>query len=130
LLIFGALPFSLYKSINLFNPRYSFLIAVGLLLIIGPLFGIQLNQFDHLALQRDGVIVEGAITKRYQFKPSNREPEWMIQATFQVDGQDYVTFPAEDEKNEWLEKMEIEVIYSKRSPGINMLYFMYKEALE
>lgn len=130
LLIFGALPYSLHKSLDLFYPKYSFLIAIGLLLIVGPLFGIQINRFDQLALERDGVIVEGTITKKYQFKPSNRDPEWLIQATFLVNDQEYVTFPQEDEQNAWMEKMKLDVIYSKRNPGINMLLFMYKDSSE
>ncbi len=130
LLIFGALPFSVYKAISLFYPKYSVMISVGALLIIGPLFGIQTNRFDQLALKRDGQITSGTIIQKRQFKPSNREPQWLVTAKFEVHGQTYETFSLEDKKNELEQGQEIEVIYSKRNPNINTFHFMYKEELE
>lgn len=64
LLIFRALPFSVYKAIELFYPKYSAMIAVGMLLIIAPLFSIQINRFDQLALERDGQITQGTIIQK------------------------------------------------------------------
>ena len=130
LLIFGAFPYSVFKTLQLFYPKYSFLIAVGMLLVIGPLFGIQLNRFDKLALDRDGEIVEGSISKKYQFKPSNRDPEWLIQGSFQVKGQEFSTFPIQDKNDEFVEGTSLDIIYSARNPAINMFYFDYKTANE
>lgn len=130
LLIFGALPFSAYKTLELFYPKYSVLISVGLLLIIGPLFGIQINRLDHLALERDGQITQGTIIQKKQFKPSNRDAQWLVKAKFEVYGQTFETFSLEDKKNELEKGQEIEVIYSKRNPNINTFHFMYKDELE
>lgn len=130
LLVFGALPFSAYKAIELYYPKYSVLIAVGFLLIVGPLFGIQINRFDHLALGRDGQITQGTIIQKTKFTPSNRDAQWLVKAKFEVHGQAYETFSLEDKKNELQQGQEIDVIYSKRNPNINTFNFMYKEELE
>ncbi|NJN27416.1 MAG: hypothetical protein HC819_16300 [Cyclobacteriaceae bacterium] len=124
LLIFGALPYAIFKALNIFYPKHSFLLAVGMLLFVGPLFGVQLTRFDRLALERDGQIAAGAISKKFQFKPSNRDPEWMVQATFEVNGRSYVTFPQKVEEDQYVEGMEVEVVYSHRNPDINMLMDM------
>lgn len=130
LLIFGALPFSAYKTLELFYPKHSVMIAVGFLLIIGPLFGIQINRFDQLALERDGQVVQGTIIQKKQFKPSNRAAQWLVKAKFEVQGQAFETFSLEDKKNELEQGQEIEVIYSKRNPNINTFHFMFKEETE
>jgi hypothetical protein len=130
LLIFGGLPYSIFKAMQLFYPRYNYVTAVALLFFIGPFFGIQLNRFDQLALERDGLITKGIITKKYEFKPSNRGPEWLIQATFKANGQEYQTFPQEDENNSYRQGEELDIIYSVKNPEINMLHYKYMEATE
>lgn len=127
-LIFGALPYSVFKALGLIYPKYSFLIAVGSLLIIGPLFGMQLTRFDKIALSRDGEVAEGVITKKWEFKPGNREPEWLVQVSFDVNGQTYETHPQVDATNELKENQEMKVMYSKRNPTINLPFFIYKAA--
>jgi len=125
-LIFGAFPYSVFKAIGLIYPKYSFLIAIGSLLVIGPLFGMQLTRFDEIALSRDGEVAEGIITKKWEFKPGNREPEWLVQVSFDVNGQIYETHPQVDATNELKENQEMKVMYSKRNPAINLPFFIYK----
>jgi len=129
-LIFGAFPYSVFKAIGLIYPKYSFLIAIGSLLVIGPLFGMQLTRFDEIALSRDGEVAEGIITKKWEFKPGNREPEWLVQVSFDVNGQIYETHPQVDATNELKENQEMKVMYSKRNPAINLPFFIYKSGSE
>jgi hypothetical protein len=130
LLVFGAFPYSFYKALKLYYPKNSFLISGGCLLIVGLLFGLQITRFDQIALERDGQITQGIIVKKWEFKPSNRDPQWLVQAEFEVNGQPYETFSLEDEKNELEKGQEIAVIYSKQNPTINTFVFMYKKELE
>lgn len=128
-LIFGVFPFSLKKTLQLFIPKYSFLIAVGSLLILGPIFGIQLPRFDQLALERDGLVTTGEIVKKWEFVPTNRDAEWLVEATFEVKGQGYATSSIVDEQNALKEHQEIEIIYSETNPNINTFHYIYLDNL-
>lgn len=129
-LIFLAFPYSLNKTFQLFIPKYSFLISVGSLFIFGPLFGVQLTSLDQLALERDGLVTSGKISKKWEFKPTNRDPEILVIASFEVGGQGYETNAIKDEKNELRELQQIEIIYSQTNPNINTLHSKFIEEKE
>jgi len=126
LLIFGGIPFSIYKVINVFHQQAAKALAFGSVLIIGPLFGYQSGKNEMIALERDGVVVNGYISEKW-YSTVNKNNEWLVKVKFQADGEWYESFSQTDEDNIFQKNQEIEVIYSERNPDLNRIYPLYKK---
>lgn len=101
-------------------------LAFGSVLIIGPLFGYQSGKNEMIALERDGVVVNGYISEKW-YSTVNKNNEWLVKVKFQADGEWYESFSQTDEDNILKKNQEIEVIYSERNPDLNRIYPLYKK---
>lgn len=125
-LIFGGIPFSLYRIIVVFHPKAAKGIAFGSVLIIGPLFGYQTGKNEMIALERDGIVVNGYISEKWLSSGNNGE-KWLVKVKFQANGKWHESFSQTDEENVFEENQEVKVIYSGLNPDLNRIYSLYNE---
>ncbi|MGQ1788556.1 hypothetical protein, partial [Saccharicrinis sp. GN24d3] len=123
-LIFGGIPFSIYKVVSIFHSQAAKALAFGSILIIGPLFGFQSGKNERIALEKDGVITTGYISKKW-YSTVNKNNEWLVKTKFNVDSVWYESFSQTDEENIFEENQKIEIIYSKRNPELNRIYSLF-----
>jgi hypothetical protein len=124
LLIFFGLPFLIYKTLNAYKLRsdISFGIAIGSILIIGPLFGIWTGNLSDKDLDKNGVLIEGIVIEKNQVrKHRSRNYEWLYRAEFKVSDEYFLTYSEEDKGNTVNEGDTVIIKYSKRNPKNNTI---------
>jgi hypothetical protein len=126
-LIFGCIPIVLFQLIKKLNLSAAYIIAALSVFVFGPTFGIHAGKLSRQALEKEGVITQGYISRKWLSNPSKDKEEWLVRAKFKVDGQIYETFTKTDEDNELKIEQSIQIIYSSRNPDINDIYFFFKE---
>ncbi|MCW3789529.1 hypothetical protein [Plebeiibacterium sediminum] len=124
ILIFGGIPISIYKVVSIFHAQAAKALAFGSILIIGPLFGFQSGKNEKIALDKDGVITTGYISKKW-YSTVNKKNEWLVKTKFKVDSVWYESFTQTDKENIYEENQEVEIIYSKRNPELNQIYALF-----
>ena len=127
ILLFGGIPILLFIIIKPYNKTVAYIIAFGSVLITGPAFGIQIGKWTYKALEKDGVTVQGKISKKSYEDQENGKGEWWVKAKFKVDGIEYETVSIPDEDNLFKVNEPVEIIYSKRNPEISEFYFMFQQ---
>ena len=124
ILIFFVIPFLIYKSIDSYKVRkdISLGIAIGSVLIIGPLFGIWTEHLSDKDLSENGIITKGIVIEKTKVrKHKSYNYKWIYRAEFKVSDQDYITFTKDDERNIVNEGDTVIVKYSKRNPENNTI---------
>jgi hypothetical protein len=125
-LIFFGIPYFLFKALAFFHREVALTIGVGSVLLLGPLFGIQCGKNEKNALEKDGIVTIGYISEKWEETYKSSQSQWRVKAKFKASGRWYETFSLHDKENKLKVKDKIEIIYSKRNPEINNIYFMFK----
>jgi hypothetical protein len=124
LLIFIGLPFLLYKTLDNYNVRrdISSGLAIGSILIIGPLFGIWTGHLSNKDLDKNGTLIKGiVIEKNHVRKHRSQNYKWLYRAEFKVSDEYFLTYSEEDKDNTVKEGDTVIIQYSKRNPENNTI---------
>ena len=118
ILIFAGFPFLLYKCLAQYIKRQDMVLglAIGSVLIIGPVFGIWSDKISEEDLSKNGVKTKAIVIEKWWHKPKSQSGEWLLRCKFTAKGQLYHTFSYEDKDNQFEIGDTLTVIYSKRNP--------------
>ena len=127
-LIFGLLPYLVYKTIDSFNTTTQWRVGLAALsvLIVGPTFGLYHNYKETEELKLKGVWTKANVIEK-KYISSKSHSGWVIQCSFNVDGKDYQTIFKDDVKNEFNYGDTLDLIYSKDFPKINEIGYLWTE---
>ncbi len=94
-------------------------LAIGSVLLIGPLFGIWSGNLSDKELDKNGIIQKGVVTKKWYVKHNNGNDEWLYRAAFNVNKKTFFTFSQKDVNNAIQVGDTILIKYSKNNPENN-----------
>jgi len=116
LLLFAAIPFTLYKTLLLFfEKKNATKYTPFIILILGPGFGIWCNYLSEKDFKSNGEVIHGKVIKRVWSSVKNRG-YWAITAEFEYNSKKYTTFPEDDKSNKFRLNDKIRVRFSTRNP--------------
>lgn len=119
ILIFGGIPFSIYKTLLLLldNKRASKFAALSIL-ILGPGFGLWSKFLSENDFKNYGKVTYGIVTEREWTRVNNRG-RWTITAEFKYNSKKFRTFSKDDNENRFRLKDKIQIRFSTRNPENN-----------
>lgn len=122
LLIFGVLPYLVYKIIKTSNRNYNSTKVFGLcalsILIVGPTSAIVQNYRENIELKVNGKVTECIVIDRKSSKN-----DWLINCKYQVKNIEFITYYHTDEKNKYRIGDTIQLIYNKEFPRMYKIKF-------
>lgn len=122
LLIFGVLPYLVYKTIQTSNRNYHSTKVFGLcalsILIVGPTSAIVQDYRKNEELRINGKVTECIVVDRKSSKN-----DWLINCKYQVGNSEFITYYHTDEKNKFKIGDTIKLNYSKEFPTMYKIEF-------
>jgi uncharacterized membrane protein YeaQ/YmgE (transglycosylase-associated protein family) len=120
-LIFGLLPYLVFKTISAFRPNTYWGIIGACLspLLIGPSFGIYHASLEIKELKNRGLWTKCiVIDEKYS---GGKIKSWLIKCTYEIEDLTYETNYEEDKLNQYSIGDTLNLIYSKDYPKIYRL---------
>ncbi len=127
-LIFGLLPYLVYKTIDSFNKTTPWRVGFAALsvLIVGPTFGLFHGHKETEELKHKGVWTKAiVIDEKYINRKSHHG--WVIQCSFLANGENYQTTYKNDDENKYAIGDTLDLIYSKDFPKIYEIGYQWTE---
>ena len=123
LLIFGLLPFIVFKTIGVFRPNTPWRIIGAFLsiLIIGPSFGFYQKYREVKELENKGLWIKCVVIEEKYSGGSKGNKGWLIKCIYKCDDSVYETNFKKDESNKYSIGDTLNLIYSKDFPKIYRL---------
>ena len=122
LLIFGFLPYLIYKVIETSNRNYDSTKVFGLcalsILIVGPTSAIVQNYRENEELKINGKVTDCIVVDRKSSKN-----EWLINCKYQVENGEFTTYYHTDEENKYRIGDTIKLNYNKEFPRMYKIEF-------
>ncbi|WP_291090341.1 DUF3592 domain-containing protein [Flavobacterium sp. BFFFF1] len=121
-LIFVALPFLVFKTVNVIKQNLSSGKIIGIcalsILIIGPTSAIFQKYRENEVLNLKGRIVNG-----YVFDRKKSKNDWLINCKYVVNGEEYTTYYNTDEENKYRIGDTVKLTYNKEFPRMYRIEF-------
>lgn len=118
-LIFGGIPFTIYKTLQFFLDKKNATKYGALsILILGPGFGIWSKYLSENDFKKNGMITYGKVIER-EWTHLNNRGRWTITAEFEYNSKRYITFSQDDNDNKFQLKDKIRIRFSTRNPENN-----------
>ena len=119
ILIFGGIPFSIYKTLLVFyNKKSASNLAALSILILGPAFGLWSKYISETDFKKYGKITYGTVVER-KWTSLNNRGRWTITAEFEYNSKKYITFTKDDNDSKYRIHDQICVRFSTRNPENN-----------
>ena len=125
-LIFGLLPFLVFRTIQIFKPYTPWRIIGACLapLIVGPSFGYYHQYQERKELEAKGIWTKCiVIDEKYS---GGKIQSWMIKCSYRADNLTFETNYENDEPNIYSTGDTLNLIYSKDFPKIYRLEYEWK----
>jgi hypothetical protein len=125
-LIFGLLPFLVYRTIHSMKPFTPWRIIGACLapLIVGPSFGFYHQYQEKKELEAKGIWTKCiVIDEKYS---GGKIQSWLIKCTYRADNIMFKTNYENDESNQYSIGDTLDIIYSKDFPKIYRLGYEWK----
>ena len=118
-LIFGLLPYLVYKTIDTFNSTTEWRVGFAALsvLIVGPTFGLYQGYCETQELKKKGIWTKAIVTDEKYINTKNYHG-WSIQCSFIANGKRIKTSFTDDYENKYSIGDTLDIIYSKDFPKI------------
>jgi hypothetical protein len=118
-LIFGGIPFTIYKTLLFFlDKKNATKYAALSILILGPGFGIWSKYLSENDFKNYGKVTYGKVIERDWTSVNNRG-RWTITAEFEFNSKKYLTFSKDDNDNKFRLNDKIRIRFSTRNPENN-----------
>ena len=122
ILIFGVLPFLIYKTIKASNLKFNEIKIRGLcalsILLVGPTFALFQDYREDETLKTNGLITDCLVVSRKKSKD-----DWLICCKYIVKNDEFLTFFHIDEENEYKVGDTIKLVYNKDFPRMYKIDF-------
>lgn len=121
-LIFGLLPYLVYKIIKTSNQNFSRIKIQGIcalsILIVGSTFGIFQKYRENEILKTNGRLTECIVVSRKKSKNN-----WLINCKYYVNNSEFITYSHTDQKDKYRIGDTLKLIYNKEFPRMYKIEF-------
>lgn len=122
ILIFGVLPYFVFKVIKTSNLNYSSIKVKGIcalsILIVGPTSALFQNYRENEALRINGKVTECIVVDKKKLKN-----DWLINCKYNVQNSEFMTYYHTDEKDIYRIGDTLKLIYNEEFPRMYKIDF-------
>jgi hypothetical protein len=119
ILIFGGIPFCIYKILNfLIDKKKASNFTALSILILGPGFGLWSKFLSENDFKDFGKVTYGKVIER-EWTSMNNRGRWTITAEFEYNSKKFTTFSKDDNENRFQLNDKIRIRFSTRNPENN-----------
>ena len=118
ILLFLVQPFLVYKIVNTFDIRKSYVITIACLSLISvPIWGIYLEKKQDIELKEYGRTTIGIVYKKWETLRRRRHDKWLVRCRFFINGKEYSTFSENDKNNLFKVGDTLHIVYLETYPN-------------